>query len=57
MTIRTKFFDSNTEIRKDLKNHAPWRDANLGFSVLEADAMTTMPRRQGFSDISFIQEC
>jgi hypothetical protein len=29
------------------KNLTPWRDSNLEPSVLEADAMTTVPRRQG----------
>jgi hypothetical protein len=28
------------------KNLIPWRDSNPGSSGLEADAMTTMPRRQ-----------
>jgi hypothetical protein len=35
------------------KNLTPWLDSNLESSVLEADAMTTMPRRQGnFGQIS-----
>jgi hypothetical protein len=29
------------------KNLIPWRDSNPRSSVLEADAMATMPRRQG----------
>jgi hypothetical protein len=29
------------------KNLTPWRDSNPGASVLEANAMTTMPGRQG----------
>jgi hypothetical protein len=29
------------------KNLIPWRDSNIGLLVLEADAMSTAPRRQG----------
>jgi hypothetical protein len=35
---------------KFLKNLTPWRDSNPGSSVLYADAMTTMPRRQCMLD-------
>jgi hypothetical protein len=35
-------------------NLTPWQDSNPVSSLLEADAMTTMPRRQGFhSFLSF----
>jgi hypothetical protein len=37
---------------KYLKNLAPWRDSNPGSFVLEANAMTTMPRRQGVGYIN-----
>jgi hypothetical protein len=30
------------------KNLLPWRDLNPGLLVPEADAMSTVPRRQGF---------
>jgi hypothetical protein len=31
-----------------LKNLIPWRDANPGLLVPEADAMSSAPRRQGY---------
>jgi hypothetical protein len=39
-----KVFDNSTA----MQNLNIWRDSNPGSSVLVADAMTTMPRRQGF---------
>jgi hypothetical protein len=40
-------FDNSTAMYQDLKNLTPWRESNPGSSVMEADAMTTMPRRKG----------
>jgi hypothetical protein len=30
-----------------IKNLTPWRDLNPGCTIMLADVMTTMPRRQG----------
>jgi hypothetical protein len=35
----------NVYVCKDLKNLTPWRDSNPGSFVLEADVITTIPRR------------
>jgi hypothetical protein len=40
-------FDNSTAKYLRPKNLTPWRDSNQGSSVLEADAMTIMPCRQG----------
>jgi hypothetical protein len=43
-------------VRKFLKNLTPWRDSNPGTSVLLADAITAMPRRQDkLPKIAYIQ--
>jgi hypothetical protein len=47
MHIIYVIFDNSTAMYKDLKISYTLRDSNQGSSVLEADAMTTMPRRQG----------
>jgi hypothetical protein len=38
------------------KNLTPWRNLNAGYSVLEADAMTAMPRCQGLIQKYFLTE-
>jgi hypothetical protein len=40
-------FDNSTAMYIKTYNLTPWRDLSLGSSVLEADAMTTMPRGRG----------
>jgi hypothetical protein len=47
MKMQIKFLQQHCNALRP-KNLTPWRDSNSG-SSLEADAMTTMPRRrQGF---------
>jgi hypothetical protein len=48
MTMHIKFWQQHSNVSRP-KNLTPWRDSNLGSSGLEADAMTTMSRRQGAS--------
>jgi hypothetical protein len=48
MAMQIKFWQQLWN-EKRTKNLTPWRDSNPGSTVLEAEAMTTMPRRQGKS--------
>jgi hypothetical protein len=52
MTMHIKFWQQHCNVYRQ-KNLITWRDSNPGSSVLEADAMTTMPRRQGSQGIMF----
>jgi hypothetical protein len=45
-------YDNSTAMYKFLKNLTPWRDSNPGSSVLKVDAMTTIPRHRGPTDIN-----
>jgi hypothetical protein len=39
------------------KHLIPWRDSSPGYYVLEAEAMTAMPRRQGQFNVLLISFC
>jgi hypothetical protein len=44
IAMLTMFLQQQCNVKRP-KNLTPGRDSNQGFSVLEADAMTTLPRR------------
>jgi hypothetical protein len=41
------FIHKSTAMYVSLKNLKPWWDSNPGLLIPEADAMSTVPRRQG----------
>jgi hypothetical protein len=54
MTMHVKFRQQHCNVLIP-KKLTPWRDSNPGYSVLEAEAMTTMQRRHGLCNYVYVR--